>query len=102
MNQIIFAASLDDALAALPPAKLTLADIVKAAAGRLPGVDVEIDRSMGTVCISAQGEEDIFMQGDEADEFIAEVDKLWNDAQHVTEDEAALCAASPYVECIWN
>lgn len=81
---------------------MELAEIVKASASRMVDVTVEADRGFSTVCISCDGEEDIFMQGDEADDFIAEVDTMYDMAQHVTWDEAALCVAEPYAECIWN
>jgi hypothetical protein len=81
---------------------MTLTEIIKAAAERMPDVIVEIDRRLGTVLIWKPEEEDIFLQGDEADQFIAKVDELYNKAGDVTEDEAALCEASPYCENLWN
>lgn len=81
---------------------MTLTEIIKAAAERMQDVSVDIDRCMGFVSISSDGEEDITFQGDEADQFIEAVDKLYNESGHVTEDEAALCHAQSYVECIWG
>lgn len=83
---------------------MNLNDIIKAAATRMTGakVEVELDRSRGTVSISAPGQEAIFMQGDEGDQFISEVGRLYEEAGHVTEDEAALCHAEQYADCIWG
>lgn len=81
---------------------MKLTDIIKAAAGRMVKVTVALDRGMGTVEISAEGHDAIFMQGGEADEFIAAVDKLYEDSGDVTEDEAALCQAEQYAENIWS
>jgi hypothetical protein len=81
---------------------VSLTDIIKAAAERMRDAAVDINRLLPTVCISAPGEEDIFMQGDEAEAFIAEVDKLYEQAGDVTEDECALCHAEPYCENCWN
>lgn len=80
----------------------TLSEIVKASAERMRDVTVELDRSMGTVTISADGEEDIFFEGHEADTFIAAVDKLYEETGDCNEDECALNVASPYAENIWN
>ena len=81
---------------------MELSEIIKKSAERMQNVCVDIDRRFGTVCISSNGEEDIFMQGEDASDFIAQVDNLYEKAGDVTEDEAALCCAAPYCECIWN
>lgn len=84
------------------PTNPSLSEIVKASAERMQDVTVELDRSMGTVTISAPGQGDIFFQGHEADEFIEKVDKLYHETGLCTEDECALNIASPYAENIWN
>jgi hypothetical protein len=81
---------------------VSLTDIILAAAKRMEDVTVDMDSLRSTVCISAPGQDDIFMQGYEADAFIAEVDKLYEQSGDVTYDEAALCHAEPYCENCWN
>lgn len=66
------------------------------------GVSVEWDRRFPTVSIRCDGEEDIFMQGDEADTFIAEIDALCKRFPSLYEATAALALAQPYAETIWN
>jgi hypothetical protein len=80
----------------------TLSELVKASAERMHDVTVEIDRSMGTVSISAAGEDDIFFEGHEAETFIEAVDKLYEETGDCNEDECALNVAEPYAENIWN
>lgn len=54
------------------------------------------------VCISAKGEEDIFIQGDGAREFLFEVESICKKYRSFDEYTAALVVAKPYVECIWG
>lgn len=82
--------------------KQSLARLVQAAAERLKDVTVDIDRSLGTVCIKGMGYDEIFLQGEDAAAFIDEVDRLWEDAEDVSDDDAAKCMALPYVECLWR
>lgn len=79
-----------------------LGQVIKEAAKRMKDVAVYLDRDMSAVTISAVGEEDIYLQDDEADKFIGEVDKLYHDAGNVTEDEAALCHAEPFAQNNWS
>lgn len=81
---------------------MTITEIIKAAAVRMTDVTVDVDRSFSTVTITAEGQDTIFLQGDEADQFIAAVDALYEKAGDVAEDEAALCHAEQYAECIWG
>jgi hypothetical protein len=81
---------------------VNLTDIIKASAARMAHVDVDINSGLPTVCISAPGEEDIFMQGEEAEAFIAEVGKLYDESGDVTYDECALHAAEAYCENLWS
>jgi translation initiation factor 1 (eIF-1/SUI1) len=81
---------------------MTLTEIIKAAAQRMQNATVDMDSRYGTVCISTDGQDDIFMQGDEAGGFIDQVQDLYEKAGDVTEDEAALCHAEQYAECIWG
>lgn len=80
---------------------MTLTDTILAAAGRMADVTVNIDNHLGTVCISTPGQEDIFMQGDDAEQFIAAVDEMYDEAGDVTEDQCALCLAEPYTD-LWS
>ena len=54
------------------------------------------------VCISAKGEDDIFMQGDGAREFMMEVETIEKRYRSFDTYTAALVVAKPYVECIWG
>lgn len=80
---------------------MELSEIIRAAAARMKDVTVDIDKGMGTVCIIAEDQEDIFMQGDDADDFINEVEELYEKAGDVTEDECALCQAEDYT-ILWS
>ncbi len=66
------------------------------------GISVECDSSMSTVCISCDEETDIFMQGDEADTFIAEVEAMCKRFPSLTSDIAELALAEPYADNIWS
>lgn len=65
-------------------------------------VSVDWDSAFSTVNISHPGDDDIFMQGDDADEFIAELDALCKRFPSLDEYTAALALAKPYVENIWG
>ena len=54
------------------------------------------------VCISAKDEEDIFMQGDDARQFMQEVESIEKRYRSFDTYIAALVVAKPYIECIWN
>lgn len=66
------------------------------------GVSIDWDSGYSTVSITCKGEEDIFMQGDEADTFIAGIDALCKHYPSLTESTAALALAEPYAETIWS
>ena len=82
----------------------TLTQIIKEDAAFLFDVGVEVDRAFSTVSIEdlTGVQDDIFMSGHEAEEFIDELDQLWLEAGDVTEDEVAKHLARPYVECLWG
>jgi hypothetical protein len=63
---------------------------------------VDSDSLYNTVCISVLGFEDIFMQGDEAEKFIAERDALCRRYPSLDEGTAELALAEPYIECLCN
>lgn len=70
-----------------------------AARCRADGVTVDIDSPYSTVAIDAPGADGLFMQGDEAETFIAEVHALCKRYPSLDEDTAALALAQPYAEC---
>ena len=65
-------------------------------------VTVDCDSAYSTVSIDAPGEESIFMQGGEADEFIAKRDALCKRYPSLSLDVAELALAEPYAETIWG
>ena len=78
--------------------------ILKAAAKRMEnsGVSIDWDSGYSTVLISCAGEDDIFMQGDEADTFIEEIEAMGNRCRSLNPYIIALALAEPYAENIWN
>lgn len=76
---------------------------IRAAAGRfLATGDVDWNSGMATVTMTSPGEDDIFMQGDEADAFIAEIYALCKRYPSLDAHTAAAALAQPYAENIWN
>jgi len=65
-------------------------------------ITVDCDESYSTVSIDAPGEDSIFMQGEEADDFIAQRDALCKRYPSLNFDIAELALAEPYAESIWN
>lgn len=78
---------------------MTLTEIIKADVAYMKGVSVEVERSFPTVEIK-WGRQEYFMQESEAEEFIEQCDKAYEEAQDVTMDEVELHIAKPYVECM--
>lgn len=66
------------------------------------GIDVKVDRGLGTVCITCPDHDDIFMQGDDAEQFIAECRTRWETAGDVDMGLVELSVAKPYAETIWG
>ena len=83
---------------------MKLQDIIRDTASRMGGVSVNVNTAFGTVAISDDTgkQEDIFMQGDDADRFIDELNKLWEETGDLGKDAIALHLAAPYVENLWN
>ena len=73
-----------------------------AARCRADGVTVDMDSPYSTVAIDAPGQDGLFMQGDEADQFINEVRALCKRYRSLDEDTAALALAAPYAETLFN
>ena len=65
------------------------------------GITVDTDSSYSTVSIDAPGQESIFMQGEDADAFIAECRKLWNRYPSLPMDVCELATAEPYTD-LWS
>lgn len=64
------------------------------------GFTVTLDRSYATVSIDPEHGEGVFMQGDEADDFIDEVDALCKRFPSLNETTAAQALAEPYTELL--
>lgn len=65
------------------------------------GITVEVDSPFSWVTISAPGEDDIFMRGDDADSFIEECHKLWNHYPSLPHYVCEMALAEPYTD-IWS
>lgn len=76
--------------------------ILKARAKRMNDVYVNVDHEYCTVEITTRGQDSIFMQGDDAENFIAECEKISNRCKCLNFDVIELAVAEHYVECIWG
>ena len=65
------------------------------------GITVDTDSGYSTVSIDAPGQESIFMQGDDADAFIAECRNLWRRYPSLPMDVCELALAEPY-SILWS
>jgi len=65
------------------------------------GIDVDCDSGFSTVAISKAGEDDIFMQDEEADSFIDECRKMWNRYPSLPMDVCEMALAEPYTD-LWS
>ena len=75
---------------------MKLDQIIREAAAYFGNIYIEVDTAYETVAIGGS----VFMQGDDAAQFISEARDLYNKAQNVTMDECYACVAKPYVECL--
>ena len=66
------------------------------------GATIDWDSAFSTVSIDCDGEEGVFMQGDEADSFIDEIKALTRRYPSLDEYTAACALAEPIVECLFN
>ena len=75
----------------------------KEVASRMADVCVEINYAQNTICISdcTSTNEDILLQGDEAYDFIDEVDLLWSELGDITRRTLELALAENYTTCLW-
>ncbi|WP_397473776.1 hypothetical protein [Pusillimonas sp.] len=83
---------------------MELIDIVRRDAESMSDVLVVVDTAYETVSIQDCQNflDEIFLQGDEAAEFIGEAQRLWDELQHVSMEQCYLYLAKPYTESIWN
>ena len=75
--------------------------ILKAAAKRMNGVSVDCDSSFSTVAITSPGFDEIFLQGDDADNFIDQCRAMSERCQCLNFDVIELAMAEPYTD-LWN
>ncbi len=82
----------------------TLTEIYEQTADRMRDVEVSVDSAFSWVTIHdiTGANEDIFLEGEEAEKFIQECDDLWNSLGDVYVHTLHLALASPYCENIWN
>jgi hypothetical protein len=82
---------------------MNLSDMVRAAHARMADVMVDVDESFGSVSIGDPDNGDegcVFMQGDEADQFIESARSLYEELGDVTIDEVWAYLAEPYAETL--
>ncbi len=65
------------------------------------GIDVDCDSRFSTVCISCRGEDDIFMQGDDANSFIDEARAMWKRYPSLPMAVCEMALAEPYTD-LWS
>ena len=65
------------------------------------GVDVDVNEPFSWVTISCDGEEDIFLQGEDADQFIAARDIMTKRYPSLPDYVAELALAEPYTD-LWS
>lgn len=73
-----------------------------AARAEASGITVDCDSSFSTVAIDAPGCEGVFMQGDEAENFIAEVEALCKRYPSLEPSTAELALAEPYGDVLFH
>ena len=66
------------------------------------GATIDWDSAFSTVSIECDGEEGVFMQGEEADSFIDELKAITRRYPSLDEYTAACALAEPIVECLFN
>ncbi|WP_233874948.1 hypothetical protein [Paraburkholderia adhaesiva] len=69
-------------------------ELIRISAWHARNVSIDVNESMPIVAIG----ENVFLQGEEADNFIEAARKLYKQAQTVTMDDCYACVAHPYVE----
>lgn len=74
----------------------TLTALIRAATAYVGDTVIECDTAFSTVAIGS----DIFLQGQEADEFNDAAERLWNETGDTTIDECRAHLARPYLDCL--
>ena len=77
---------------------MTLSQTIEASAARIQDVTVHMVTNCGTVTISTPGQEDIFLQGDDASIFLWQVEYLWHTTKNLSRTTTALHLAEPYTD----
>jgi len=75
---------------------MTLSDYIADTASRMRGVTVTVNSTLNTVSITDQHGLDVFMQGDDAAQFIAERDRIYDTTGDLTLDVIESALAEPY------
>lgn len=83
---------------------MTLAEIIAANVQYMRNVTVSVDTRYETVEISddSGAQEEIFLQGQDAHEFIRESEDIWNQVGSVSIADVHLHMARCYVDNLWN
>lgn len=84
---------------------MTLDEIIKANADSMEYVSVAYNFALPYVTImdhSEEQQEDIFLQGSDAEEFEREFKELSEQCPNVAFEDIIKHLAMPYVECIWG
>jgi hypothetical protein len=74
----------------------TLSEIIRSDAAYVGDTVIECNSRFSTVSIGS----DIFLQGQEADEFNDAAERLWNETGDTTIDECRAHLAKPYIDCL--
>ena len=82
----------------------TLSEIIKQDARYMQRVSISREVGTGAIIISDTTgyREDIYLQGDDADQFVLNQGRVWGEAGDVSMDEVAKHLARPYAESIWS
>ena len=68
---------------------------------RAAGIDVDCDSAYSTVAISKAGEDDIFMQGDDVDQFISDARAMYRRYPSLPLNVCEMALAEPYTD-LWS
>lgn len=74
----------------------TLSEIIRSDAAYVGDTVIECNSAFSTVAIGS----DIFLQGQEADEFNDAVESLWNETGDTTIEDCRAHLAKPYIDCL--
>lgn len=79
--------------------RVILSQTIRRAARRMDGViSVDVDESFETVAIDWRDSDGVFMQGDDAAQFIAEASRHYEHAQYVSIDDCYAALGEQYYE----